>query len=158
LNNSKADNSPYQEYSNKKTSFSVFKKSTKTFIEKLLTKNVSVSDSSKCTRKEEDNLSIGIVGHSFPNKRKSSPLTLEDFTLVNLLGNGSYGKIYLVASKSTKHFYAMKALRKDVLIDNDEVESLMCERNTCMLGNRNRFVVKLFCSFQNEVIINFNIY
>lgn len=47
----------------------------------------------------------------------------------------------------------MKALKKDVVLQDDDVECTMLERDVCKLGNRNPYLTKLFCTFQNEVII-----
>ena len=62
-------------------------------------------------------------------------------------------KVFLVTSKNGLDYYAMKALKKDVVLQSDEVESTMLERDVCKLGGKNPFLTKLYCSFQNEVII-----
>jgi hypothetical protein len=45
----------------------------------------------------------------------------------------------------------MKALKKDAVLQSDDVESAMLERDICKLGNKNPFLANLHCSFQNEV-------
>jgi serine/threonine protein kinase len=42
-------------------------------------------------------------------------LKLEDFKTIRIVGQGSYGKVYLVCHADQK--YAMKIIRKDILID-----------------------------------------
>jgi serum/glucocorticoid-regulated kinase 2 len=44
---------------------------------------------------------------------------LADFTIKKVIGRGSFGKVFLVEKKGTKDVYAMKSLRKDVIIDYD---------------------------------------
>jgi len=44
---------------------------------------------------------------------------LSDFTLKKVIGRGSFGKVFLVEKKDTKKIYAMKSLRKDIIIDYD---------------------------------------
>ena len=84
----------------------------------------------------------------------SKKITFKDFNIVKLVGKGSFGKVFLVTSKeNTGEFYAMKALKKDVVLQDDDVECTMLERDVCKLGNRNPYLTKLFCTFQNEVII-----
>ena len=84
----------------------------------------------------------------------SKKITLDDFNMVKLIGKGSFGKVFLVTRKSsTNEFYAMKALKKDVVLQDDDVECTMLERDVCKLGNKNFFLTKLYSTFQNEVYI-----
>jgi hypothetical protein len=46
-------------------------------------------------------------------------VTLADFNIKKVIGRGSFGKVFLVEKKGTKEVYAMKSLRKDVIIDYD---------------------------------------
>lgn len=48
-----------------------------------------------------------------------SPLllqTMSDFDYLKLLGKGTFGKVILVKEKATGMYYAMKILRKEVII------------------------------------------
>jgi hypothetical protein len=52
------------------------------------------------------------------------PVTVEDFDLIKVLGKGSFGKVFLVRKKTgadAGHVYAMKSLRKDVLLKRNQV-------------------------------------
>jgi serum/glucocorticoid-regulated kinase 2 len=44
---------------------------------------------------------------------------LSDFVIKKVIGRGSFGKVFLVEKKGSKEVYAMKSLRKDVIIDYD---------------------------------------
>jgi serine/threonine protein kinase len=44
---------------------------------------------------------------------------LEDFKLKVVLGRGTFGKVYLAELKQTKTLYAIKSIRKDVLLEYD---------------------------------------
>ena len=57
------------------------------------------------------------------------PLSLEDFEILAILGKGTFGKVYLTKLKSNKKLYAIKSMRKDILIDTDQVESTKLERD-----------------------------
>ena len=56
-------------------------------------------------------------------------VTLQDFEIKKVLGRGSFGKVFLVFKKDTKEVFAMKALRKDVIIEYDQVESTKLEKD-----------------------------
>ncbi len=49
--------------------------------------------------------------------RKNNNVKYEDFQLKMLLGRGTFGKVYLAELTKTKQLYAIKAIRKDVLIE-----------------------------------------
>lgn len=53
---------------------------------------------------------------------------LSDFIIKKVIGRGSFGKVFLVQKKGTNEVYAMKSLRKDVIIDYDQVESTKLEK------------------------------
>ena len=42
--------------------------------------------------------------------------TWDDFELISIIGRGTFGKVYLVKDKRTDKFYAMKCIRKDVVL------------------------------------------
>ena len=48
---------------------------------------------------------------------------------MKVIGRGSFGKVFLVEKKDSKLVYAMKSLRKDVIIDYDQVESTKLEKD-----------------------------
>ena len=63
-------------------------------------------------------------GNTIFSKHKTiKTVSLEDFDTIKVLGRGSFGKVCLVQYKPTKEYYAMKSLKKDVLLDQDQVES-----------------------------------
>lgn len=54
---------------------------------------------------------------------------MTDFDLIAQIGKGSFGKVILAKHKSTQEEYAIKVIRKDVLIEYDQIESTMLEKD-----------------------------
>jgi len=48
--------------------------------------------------------------------KEEKPVTFEDFEFLMVIGRGTFGKVFLVELKTTKKMYAIKSIRKDILI------------------------------------------
>ena len=46
----------------------------------------------------------------------SDLVNLSHFDMVKVIGRGSFGKVYLVRKKDTGMYYAMKTLKKDMIL------------------------------------------
>ena len=68
---------------------------------------------------------------------------LHDFEIKKVLGRGSFGKVYLVQNTTTQEVFAMKALRKDLLIEKDLVESTRLEKTILQEAIDHPFLVGL---------------
>jgi len=77
---------------------------------------------------------------------------LDDFTLVKVLGKGSYGKVMLVTGNQGRTegkptLYAMKMLRKENVVKRNQVEHTRAERNV-LETVCHPFIVTLYYAFQ----------
>lgn len=59
--------------------------------------------------------------------------------------------MFLAELKKSGHFYAVKALKKDVVLMDDDVECTMVERRVLSLAWENPFLTHLYCTFQTKV-------
>ena len=46
-----------------------------------------------------------------------------------MVGKGTFGKVFLVQNIYTQKLYAMKCIRKDVIIDNEQFENIKLEKD-----------------------------
>ncbi|XP_028359800.1 ribosomal protein S6 kinase alpha-2 isoform X3 [Phyllostomus discolor] len=110
----------------------------------------SRSKSSSLGRREEEGVvkEIDISHHVKEGFEKADP---SQFELLKVLGQGSYGKVFLVrkvAGPDAGQLYAMKVLKKATLKVRDRVRSKM-ERDILAEVNH-PFIVKLHYAFQTE--------
>ncbi|KAJ2907732.1 hypothetical protein GGI21_003592 [Coemansia aciculifera] len=76
--------------------------------------------------------------------------SIDDFTVLRMIGKGGYGKVYLVQHKQTQGYYAMKVLRKaSILLHRRQITFTMTERSI-LSEVQHPFIVKLYYAFQSN--------
>uniref|UniRef100_W5NF76 Protein kinase C n=1 Tax=Lepisosteus oculatus TaxID=7918 RepID=W5NF76_LEPOC len=83
-------------------------------------------------------------------RKEMRKFTIDDFILHKMLGKGSFGKVFLAELKSKNQFFAVKALKKDVVLMDDDVECTMVERRVLSLAWEHPFLTHLYCTFQTK--------
>uniref|UniRef100_A0A3P8XGA0 non-specific serine/threonine protein kinase n=1 Tax=Esox lucius TaxID=8010 RepID=A0A3P8XGA0_ESOLU len=76
-------------------------------------------------------------------------VTMHDFEYLKLLGKGTFGKVILVKEKATGKYYAMKILKKEVIVAKDEVAHTLTE-NRVLQNSKHPFLTGLKYSFQTH--------
>lgn len=92
-----------------------------------------------------------------PQQQQGRRIGLEHFNFLAVLGKGNFGKVMLAETKATKKLYAIKVLKKEFIIENDEVESTKSEKRVFLVANKERhpFLLNLHACFQTETRVYF---
>lgn len=84
-------------------------------------------------------------------------VTLDDFNFLAVLGKGNFGKVMLAEEKHTGQLYAIKVLKKEFIIENDEIDSTRSEKRVFLTAAREQhpFLLNLHSCFQTETRVYF---
>lgn len=61
-------------------------------------------------------------------KKDNEVVELTDFTIKKVIGRGAFGKVFIVEKISDGKIYAMKTIRKDIILETEKLESTLLEK------------------------------
>lgn len=87
-------------------------------------------------------------------KNKFKNVTLDDFQIQAVIGRGTFGKVFLAEFSRNGTQYAIKSIRKDILIEYDQVENTLREKDI-LFECKHPFLIQMDFLFQNEMRLYF---
>jgi serine/threonine protein kinase len=103
---------------------------------------------------EGESVSIFIKKFKEGDDDQDDPASLEDFEILKVIDKGSFGKVFLVRNKRNEQLYAMKRIRKDILIEKGQIQNTKNERDI-LLSIEHPFLLGMDFVFQNDYRLYF---
>ncbi len=116
--------------------------------------SLNLENNTKNSNQKENKKESEESGTIFSKDKDIKKVTLNDFKMIKVIGRGTFGKVCLAQYKKTKKYYAMKILKKNVILEHDQIKNILLEKK--ILENLNyQFLVGMDFCFQTQERIYF---
>lgn len=78
--------------------------------------------------------------------------SIEDYVIHSMIGQGSFGQVFLAQEKKSNQFFAIKALNKELIVRENLVDYAYTEK-IILMNISHPFIVKLHRAFQNQCFL-----
>uniref|UniRef100_T1JL53 non-specific serine/threonine protein kinase n=1 Tax=Strigamia maritima TaxID=126957 RepID=T1JL53_STRMM len=116
------------------------------YVANTLTDSQDVEMNDRDSKEDELSQRFSVTSSTTTASHKKK-ITLENFEFLKMLGKGTFGKVILCREKLTNQLYAIKILKKEVIIAKDEVAHTLTE-NRVLQSTNHPFLTSLKYSFQ----------
>ena len=82
-------------------------------------------------------------------RKRRTKLQAPDFYILNQIGQGGYGQVFLARKKDSQEICALKKMNKNLLHKMDEVRHILVERDI-LTASKSDWLVKLLYAFQDS--------
>ena len=108
-------------------------------------------------RQEPETASASATGSALGGFEGKRHAYLSDLNFLYTIGRGSTFKTLLAEGKVSKCLYAVKIIKKEVVIENDDVAQVKAEKDVLMLAAKEKhpFIVQIRSTFQTETRVYF---
>ena len=86
---------------------------------------------------------------NLPELPKAKKVVIDEFIIHRTIGTGSFGRVHLVKEKTNGKYWAMKALKKNEIVRNRQIEHTVNEKHILEMLDH-PFIVRLFGTFQDS--------
>jgi serine/threonine protein kinase len=101
------------------------------------------------TTGEDDDEDTPDNGRLYFSSKAGKKVSTDDFTIVRVIGKGSFGKVMEVRKKDTNEVFAMKEMSKEVIERENLLEHIFAEKSILQKIDH-PFVVQLHYAFQTK--------
>ncbi len=92
-----------------------------------------------------------------PAQESMSRVSFSDFNFLAVIGKGIFAKVMLAEDKTSEELFAIKIIKKELTIENDEVARVKAEKNVFVKTTQKKhpFIVHLHATFQTDSRVYF---